>query len=304
MRYAGRYRSYFWPAVLILVGLIALLVNAGWISADRLIQLFDLWPVILIVIGLELIVRRYVRGGASDIAAVLIVLLAVVGAAAYVVAAPNPSTSHTLDTHSPISGVEQASLEIDAGSAKITVAGSSEVGADLYRAHIEYSGSKPGVSFDQSTGLVRISQSNGNFPFFQSRRFVVDVKLNPHVSWSITENSGATTSSLNLAGVQVGSINVNTGASRSEIALGEPSGIVPVTINGGSLTVHVHRPQGIGASVAISGGAVNLTADGKQMHAIGNLTFQSSDFATEGNGYRIEINGGACRVTLDTASGA
>ena len=301
MRYAGRYRSYFWPGALILVGLIALLVNTGWISADRLVQLFDLWPVILIVIGLELIVRRSMRGAAGDVAAVLIVLLAVAGAAVYVVAAPNPSTSHSLDTSSPMSGVEHAALEIDAGSANITVSGSTALEGDLYRAHVEYSGSKPAVSFDQPTGLVRISQAGGN-PFFQNRRLVVDVKLNQQVSWSITENSGATTSTMNLAGVQVGSINVNTGASRSEIALGEPSGLVPVKINGGSLTVRLHRPQGTGASVAISGGAVNLTADGKQMHAFGNLTFQSRDFATEGNGYRVEINGGACRVTIDTAS--
>jgi len=46
-----RYRSYFWPAVLILIGLVALLVNAGVISTDRLALLANLWPVILIVIG-------------------------------------------------------------------------------------------------------------------------------------------------------------------------------------------------------------------------------------------------------------
>jgi hypothetical protein len=303
MRYAGRYRSYFWPAVLILVGIVALLINTGRLSADRLYQLFDLWPLILIVLGLELIARRTMRGAAGDVAAILIVVVAVVGAAAYVVVAPNPATSRSLDTSSAIAGVDQASLEIDAGSANITVSGSKAVESDLYRAHIEYFGSKPGVSFDHSTGLVRISQSSGNFPFFQSRRFVVNIKLNQHVPWSITENSGASTSTLNLAGVQVGSINVNTGASRTELTLGEPSGIVPVTINGGSLNVHLHRPQGTGASVAIAGGALNLNADGRQMHAIGNLHFQSKDFATEGDGYRIEINGGACNVTLDTASG-
>lgn len=304
MRYAGRYRSYFWPAVLILVGIFALLVNTGQIPVDRVYQLVDLWPLILIVIGLELIIRRSVPGTTGDIAAVLVVLLAVVGAAAYVVAAPNPATSHTLDTSSPVGGVQQASLEIDVGSANITVSGSAAVEGDLFRAHIEYSGPRPDVSVDRSTGLVRISQSSGNFPFFQSRRFVLDVKLNPHVSWSINENSGATTSALNLANVQVGSVTVNTGASRDDITLGEPSGIVPVRINGGSLDVHVHRPAGVGASVAISGGAVNLNADGKQQHAIGNLSFQSQDFATEGDGYRVEINGGACTVTLDTKTGS
>jgi hypothetical protein len=303
MRYARRYRSFL-PAVLILVGAFALLINTGWISADRLSQLIDLWPVILIVVGLELIVRRSVPGTTGDIAAVLVVLLAVVGAGAYVVAGPNPSASHTLDTHSPISGVEEASLEIDVGSANITISGSNAVEDDLYRAHLEYSGSKPGVSFDQSTGLVRISQSSSNFPFFQSRRFLVDVKLNQRIAWSITENSGATTSTLNLSRVQVGTINMNTGASRDDIFLGEPSGIVPVTINGGSLNVHLHRPQGIAASIKVAGGAVSLNADGKPMHAIGNLNFQSAGFSAESDGYRVEINGGACTVTLDTASSA
>jgi hypothetical protein len=304
MRYAGRYRSYFWPAVLILIGVIALLVNSGWISSDRLYQLVNLWPLILIVIGLELILRRSVPGIPGDVASVLIVLLAVVGAAAYMVAGPNPSTTQTLDTHSPAAGVEQASLEIDVGSANITVSSANALEGDLYRAHIEYAGSKPSVSFDQSTGLVRISQSSGNFPFFQSRRFVLDVKVNQNVAWSITENSGATTSRLNLAGAQVGTININTGASRNDIYLGEPSGIVPVTINGGSLNVHIHRPQGTPASIAVAGGAVSLNADGKQMRAIGNLGFQSPGFSAEGDGYRVEINGGACTVTLDTASAA
>jgi uncharacterized membrane protein len=52
------YRSFFWPVVLILAGILALLVNAGIISTDRLSLLEDLWPVILIVIGLELLARR------------------------------------------------------------------------------------------------------------------------------------------------------------------------------------------------------------------------------------------------------
>lgn len=302
MRYAGRYRSVFWPALLIFIGVVALLVNSGLMSADRLYLLLNLWPLILIVIGLELIIRRSVPGAARDVASVLILLLAVVGAAAYVAAGPNPSTTHTLDTHSPAAGVEQAALEIDLGSADITVSSSNALEGDLYRAHIEYAGSKPSVSFDQSTGLVRISQSSGNFPFLQSRRFVLNVKVNQNVAWSLTENSGATTSRLNLSGVQIGTININSGASRNDIYLGEPSGVVPVTINGGSLNVYIHRPRGTAASITVAGGAVNLNADGKQMHAIGNLSFQSPGFSAEGDGYRIEIHGGACSVTLDTAA--
>jgi hypothetical protein len=78
--------------------------------------------------------------------------------------------------------------------------------------------------------------------------------------------------------------------------------VVPVEINGGALTVRIHRPSGTEASVEVSGGAVNLSADGKNMHAVGHLSYDSAGLPGALNSYRIEVNGGACTVTLDTAT--
>src|SRR4029077_20176509 len=92
------YRSLFWPAVLILVGVFALLVNAGFVPVERLDRLADLWPLILVVIGLELVVRRSLPRAAAEIAAALIVLLAIGGAAAYVALGPSiPTGIRTVD---------------------------------------------------------------------------------------------------------------------------------------------------------------------------------------------------------------
>ena len=74
-------------------------------------------------------------------------------------------------------------------------------------------------------------------------------------------------------------------------------------IDGGALTVKIHRPQGTEASVDVSGGAVSLDADGRGLHGIGHQSYESPGFSNAANGYRIEINGGACTVTLDTATG-
>src|SRR5713101_7167257 len=52
-----RYRSLFWPAILILVGVFALLVNVRLVPVERLDRLVDLWPLILVVIGLGVVVR-------------------------------------------------------------------------------------------------------------------------------------------------------------------------------------------------------------------------------------------------------
>src|SRR3982074_2069981 len=85
-----RYRNLLWPAVLILLGIFALLVNTNLIPTDRLYRLADLWPLVLIVIGLELFVRRAPMPAATrTLAGVLIVAVAVVGALAYVAVGPS-----------------------------------------------------------------------------------------------------------------------------------------------------------------------------------------------------------------------
>jgi hypothetical protein len=298
VRNTYRYRSFFWPALLILAGVIALLVNTGQIPVERLDQLVDLWPLILVVIGLELIVRRSVRGVPGDVAAALIVLLAIVGAAAYVSVAPNPSATHTLESSHAVGSIDQASVEIDVGAATVEVAGTTDVGSDLYRAHIEYSGPQPKVELDEATGGLKISQSNTNFTFFQNRRFTLRLQLNPGIPWTFTQNSGASTDTIDVSKVHVTNLKLNTGAGKDDITLGPPSGVVPVEVNGGALTVHVHRPPSASASITVSGGAVNLVADGKSFHAVGKVAYQTTLLGTDR--YEIRINGGACTATLDT----
>jgi hypothetical protein len=295
------YRSFFWPVVLILAGILALLVNAGLISTDRLSLLEDLWPVILIVIGLELLARRRLQGSAGDVAAVLIVLIAAGGAIAYVALAPNPAASHGLESFDKVGTLDHASLEVDVGSARISIDGAATEG-ELYRAHIEYSGVRPNVNLDRSTGKLQISQGNTSFGVLRSRNFILDIHLNPSLPWTITSNSGAATDTFQLAHLNVRSIELNTGASREEITLGKPSGVVPITVNGGALTVHLHRPAGTPASVQVSGGAVSLDADGRQHRSIGSQSWQSAGYEGAADAYRVEINGGACTVGIDTSA--
>lgn len=296
-----RNRGFFWPAVLILIGVVALLVNAGAISSDRLYRLVDLWPLLLVVIGLELISRRALQGAAGDLAAVLIVLVAAGGAVAYVAVGPAiPGGTQTLTTSDTTGNLKQATLHVDVGAATMTVEGSGALGADLYRAHIQYSGSKPDVSLDRSTGDLQISQ-NSAFGFFGAQRVVLDLQLSSAVSWNISVNTGAASDTFKLVSLKVGSIELNSGASREDITLGTPTGVVPITIDGGALTVRLHRPSETEASVQVSGGAVSLNADGRQYHGIGDQSWQSNGYGGAANAYRVEVNGGACTVSMDAS---
>lgn len=296
-----RYRSFFWPVVLIAIGLIALLAELNLISSDRLYRLADLWPLILIVIGLELIARRTLHGGAVDVATILIVLIAAGGAILYVSLGPAiPGGTHSFDASGQIGSSKTAALKVDVGNVNLTVDGDGSLGSDLYRAHIEYSGIKPTVDFDAASGVLHIEQ-RGGFTFFGNPRFVLDLQINPAVTWSFNINSGAANGTFKLSQVRVTGIELNTGASHEDIALGAPTGKVPITVNGGALTIIIHRPNGVEASAQVSGGAVNLTADGDRERGIGSKSWQSDGYDSAQDAYRIKVNGGACTVTVDTS---
>ena len=296
-------RGFFWPAVLILTGVIALLVEAGAISGDRLYRLLDLWPLILVVIGLVMICRRALHGARADLAVVLIVLVAASGAVIYVAVGPAISDrTQTLDTSDKVGSLNQATLHVDAGVATMTVVGSGALGADLYHAHIEYSGSKPNVSLDRSTGDLQISQDNA-FGFFASRRLVLDLQVSSAVPWNFSVNTGAANDTFNLSSLKVGSMQLSTGASHDDITLGPPTGVVPISIDGGALTVHLHRSSGTEVSVQVSGGATSLNADGQQYHGIGDQSWQSNSYNGASNAYRVDVSGGACTVTMGTTGG-
>ena len=298
MRYTYRYRSYFWPAVLILAGVIALLVNTGRIPVERLGLLVALWPLILIVIGLELIVRRNLHGVAGDVAAALIVLLAIAGAAGYVVGAPIPRATQTLDSSADLGRVHQATLQINVGAANMTLGGTTD---KLYTAHIEYNGTQPRVQFDPDGGILSIDQPSQGFAPFQGSALKLNLDLNTSVDWSIQVNTGAIRSTMNLAQVHVTSLQINSGASTDDITLGPTSQVVEVKINGGAVTARVHRPAGTDVKVDVSGAFVNLVVDGTSYHAIGNA---GNDTELGASGYQVRVSGAACTVTVDTTGGS
>ncbi|HYR47345.1 MAG TPA: DUF5668 domain-containing protein [Candidatus Polarisedimenticolia bacterium] len=293
-----RYRGLIWPAVLILIGAVALLVNTNLIAADRLYRLGDLWPLLLVVIGLVLLVTRMpISPNASAIAAALILLVAIGGSIAYVAVGPSvPTGTQTMDTTAPGGKLDHGTVDITVGGATLKITG-TDLGSDLFRSHIEYQGPPPDVSVGRSTGHIEISQNSG-FHIFGPQRFTLDLKLSSTVQWRIAVHSGAANDTYDFTKLQLTSLEDDTGASREDISLGTPKGNVPISVNGGALTVHVHRPTNTAARVNVSGGAVSLDFDGQQHHAVGSISagIEATDM------FSISVSGGACTVTVDQNS--
>ena len=120
--------------------------------------------------------------------------------------------------------LRNTTVHVDAGAQNLTVEGNAGLGSDLYRAHIQYAGTKPKVSLDRSTGSLEIFQNN-DLGFFASRHFVLDLQINSAVAWSVSADTGATNDTLNLSTIKLGSVKLNAGASRTDVTLGRPTGV-------------------------------------------------------------------------------
>ena len=295
-----RNRAYILPALLIVVGVLALLVNLGAIPTDRLYRLADLWPALLIVLGLVLLVNRArLPAAAETIASALIVVVALVGAAAYVALGPAiPVGTHQMTVSEPAGDLKEATLELNVGSATVNVQGSSSMVNDLIQAQITYSGPEPSVTLDSTSGRV-VVQQNGRFGFFGPQAFRMDVQLNDAVKWNFAFHSGSSRDTFDIPNVNLGSMEIDTGASTENISLGAPQGHVSVRINGGALTVHLHRRDGA-ASVKVSGGAVSLTFDGDTATAVGSVSHSTGP---ADDIFEVAVSGGTCSVTMDKGSG-
>jgi len=52
------YRSFFWPVLMLGAGVVWLLINMNIISTENLRILYDLWPILIILAGLDVLFAR------------------------------------------------------------------------------------------------------------------------------------------------------------------------------------------------------------------------------------------------------
>jgi len=294
-----RWRGIFWPLILIAVGAVFLLANLGLLQPEQLFRLLDLWPLLLIMLGLELIAWRVLPPRAAAAAGAVVLVLAVAGGLAYAAYGPRVDLGgQTADVAQPAQGLDSATLRLDLGAANVEVHGGS-TGGDLFRAHLEYSGRQPSVRLDRASGTVSIEESGNGFPI--GRRLVVGVTLSNEVRWSVSVNAGASRETYDFSQVSLTRYQGNGGASRLDLTLPSPRGTVPISVNGGALTLNLHRPPGSHARVRISGGASTLYADGSRRSSLGSdLSWQTDGYDSAGDRFDIEVSGGASTVRLDT----
>lgn len=293
----------FWGAILVLVGALALLFNVGLIRPEQIDRVVVLWPLLLILVGAEIVLSRLATRTVATVTMSVIVLLVLVGTIGYVASAPPVGRQHR--TFAALDGGSgPATLRIELGASTVQL-DAAALSGQAGRAALDYSGpgGDPVMTWDRGARVLEISRSQpGLLPLGPGSPDRLAVTLNSALPWKIELDTGASSVTAHLEQVALQGLTVNGGAVTLTFGLGPPSGAVALTVNGGASHVQVSRPAGSAIHVELQGGANSLNADGREVgNSLGGISWSSPGYPAADE-YQLTIEGGANQVTVSEAA--
>ena len=256
--------SLFWPVVLIGAGCILLLRNLGFLPDFSWAALLNLWPVALIVLGLDLMFGRkspWVGG--------LIGLLTIGAVIAFLYFSPAlgikaPAEVKTEVISEPLGNTTSVEYFIDTAAQPVSVQALPK-STDLFKATIL----TPGQVFLSVAGdahkTVQLStRSNPNtwLNFINNpQRLYWDIALNPAVPSAINLNGASGALNLDLSGIMLTDLQTTLGSGSSHFILPVTDAPYDVNVQSGSGAVTLNLPENTELALAINSGSGAVTVE-------------------------------------------
>lgn len=281
-----RYRSLFWPILLIGVGVFWLLSNLGVLPEVNFRFLLRLWPVALIAIGLDILfARRYPWLGALTGLGAVALVIALVFLAPSLGIEPSGDLK-TLNFDEPVGNAQEASITLDLERYPTTVGAVVDSNA-LIEAELD---TLTDVRFDArgdtSKAITLEPRTSDNFDFdfldLVGRNARWEIGLSPDLPIDLTIDVGSGSANLNLGELDLSELSINGGSGSTNIDIPASSSAYDVEINGGSgsFSINIERSAAINATIDIGSGSFDINIGGDV----------SGEFRIDGGSGSVSIN--------------
>lgn len=292
-----RPRSVVGPVILILIGVIFLANNLGFMGWDVWSTLWRLWPVLLIAAGVDIMFGRNHNWGGWVAAGLVVAVVAgtLIFAPVFVVESGRESVQQIAE---PVGSATRAQVEIAPGIGHLVVREARD-GTLLAEGQIErFQGEQLRVSHSGTGGSARLSIKSGGVNaipvnFNGSRRW--EIGLNGSLPIDLDLELGVGRSDLDLTRLNLSELKVNTGVGETTITL-PVTGRFPARIEAGVGKSTIIIPRELGARIQISQGlgAINLQGGFRSDGG----TKETLDYATAQSRVELRINGGVGAVDV------
>ena len=291
--------AIFWGLLFVLIGILLLLNNFGIIEVN-LSNIWQLWPVVIIGIGLSVLSPRGWLWGIISV----ILMLAILGLVAFVVI-DNP-------THQDLQGwsnQDTKKLSDDAAeAAKLDIT----IDTPATSLSLSSSDSRRGVEAIQQsksmnlnidaetrgdTRYVRIdSESSRRFWFRGGVANNLDIDLTRKLPVSLSIDTGAASVSGDLSQVKLKSLNIDTGASSIDLKLGAIESRQEVVLDAGASKLAFKIPKSVGVRVESNGGLKSTNFEG--IEKVSESVYESKGFADSEKQITLRADLGVSRFEI------
>jgi hypothetical protein len=296
-----------WGMIYIFIGSIFLLDNFNlidfyWVSVWRF------WPVIFILIGINMLLSRFVNQKAVPalVAAITLLTLALIG---YQGSRPNNDSrwiSFQFDNDDsendstqnvpsyfiePYGGAKRAELRIQGGatSFKLQDTTSSLFEADVKRPFAKYTLTK---SISDSVEVLNFRMRSGEqrWNLDEMENNETNIRLNLTPVWDIHIDMGAGEAIFDLTPYKVSSLKFEGGAASFEAKIGSLQALTNVTIETGVSNVEIDVPSESGCRIVVDSGLSSKDFIGFIKQSDGS--YQTSNYSTAAKKIIISLQGG------------
>jgi hypothetical protein len=144
--------------------------------------------------------------------------------------------------------------------------------------------------------------SNGawGFPWAWPVRGSYDWSLafNREIPLSLRLETGAGESRVDLSDMRIANLDLETGASSTDLVLPSNAGLTHVRVEAGAASVNIHVPGGVAAQIRVQGGVSSTSIDQTRFPRQGHV-FISPDYATAVNKADINVEVGVGSVNVN-----
>jgi hypothetical protein len=299
--YRYRRTSFFFPIMLITAGIVWLLVNNGTIPVENIYRLLPFWPVLLILAGVSLMLRRLwwpINAMMWAGVAVVVVWLLTSGAAFLPTLTPLELKHETL--RAPLTQTKSAVIKLDLSIHPVKVHALSDsidlLVADVYSVNgvvLDDSGSEQkNVQLHEGFGNNNVLFNPRIDQWIEAATRSWDIGLSPAVPLALTVDAGTGQTDLNLNGLKLQTLKVSAGTGQMNIILPQSQAALPVNLNMGTGAMDVRLPSGTAVDLNVDGGTGGLVITlpegaGVQVNVpdsgLGGLTLPSGYSKTSGD---------------------
>ncbi len=289
--------NLFLGIFLIFLGIVLLGKSTGWYEVNISVNLWQLWPLLIIFIGLSLLSRG--RWSSFIITVVVtIIVIAIVGFMMFFgMGTKNGKISKNIENISIKKeyGVDSALIRVETGAGRLKIDGG---GQDLIFGEFESDFLMLDTESEVEGDIQKVTiRTTGNWRGFGMPANDLKLSINPDIPVKIELATGAIDMDINLSEVAAKSIDIDSGVSSLELVMGDKVSSSIVKINSGVNSIDVTLPRTVGARLTIDAALTSKDLNG--FKKLDSNIYESYNYDIADKIIDIDLNVGASSISID-----